>query len=496
MKEMNNIPVVIGITGHRDLSQIDINKFKTIIKEQMNSVILKCPNSKVKLLTSLAEGADQLCAEVALDLNIGIVVALPMEVEDYRNDFEEEALNKFNSLLFKAERVFVVPDIEEKEFSSKRDYCYRQASIYVSEHCHLLLALWDNSIPSLDGCGTAEAVEFALNHSYIHKDRCIKKDDGYVVQIYTPRNKDTSEAGKITYLGNKDAFEETITKIDQVNKEGANPDQLSILNGDKYHRMLKLLAILGVIVAMSFLLYDEAMLLGMLMVLGASIVFMFISYRIADKSDYHNKYIDYRMLAECIRMQEHLDNIGSKLEVADYMNWSKRFDTPWIYKTMKVLAVFKKEGIKEDIKENWLLEQYNYHKNSISKTKELINRNNKIVNISLVVSIVMYIFTLVFEYYLAYKVTWNIEVTRAIIKTIVGGFSTASIFAANYYGKLSLQRIYEDHIRMTAFFEKAIEYVDKNGSNDYLIKEIIKEEISENTNWCSYEKDNEVNLTI
>ena len=100
--------IIVGVTGHRDLSNVNIDSFKFIIKQQLQNIINKCPNTKIKLLTSLAEGADQLCAEVALELGINIIVPLPMEIADYVKDFKDESLIKFNSLLKKTERSFVV----------------------------------------------------------------------------------------------------------------------------------------------------------------------------------------------------------------------------------------------------------------------------------------------------------------------------------------------------------------------------------------------------
>ena len=82
------------------------------------------------------------------------------------------------------------------------------------------------------------------------------------------------------------------------------------------------------------------------------------------------------------------------------------------------------------------------------------------------------------------------------MKTTIGGFSAMSLFAANYYGKLSLDRVYEDHIRMADYFKRAVDYVDKNVIDDKFIKELISEELSENSNWCSYEKDNKIDLTV
>lgn len=489
------IPIVIGITGHRAINDEDIQSLKLVVKKQIEDIVLMCPNTPIKLMSSLAKGADQLCGEVALELGIGLIAALPMEASDYQKDFEGEDLNKFNYLLNKAEKNFVVPYTEDTNELS-RDYCYRQASIYLAEHCHVLIALWDGSDPKLGGCGTAETVDFVINHTYKDDNRCIKKDSGYVIHIKTPRDDNNVDVGKIKEIGNRQAYLDSLTKLDQMNKEKNSPDELSIINGKKYHNILKLLSILGMMIAILFLLYDEALMINLIIMLGFILVFMFITYKLATKSKCHEKYIEYRVLAECIRIQEHLNHLNSKFEVADFLDWNRRHDTNWIYKAMKSYSIFSEKDNNEDIKKDWLIEQRDYHSKSVLKTKKLIDRNNRIVNTSLVLSISMYIFTLLFEYVISKKFVMNIELVRTIIKIVLGSLSALSIFAANYYGKLSLQRVYEDHIKMCELFNKSIDYVDKNGVNDSFIKELINEELSENSNWCSYEKDNEINLTI
>lgn len=490
------IPIIIGVTGHRKFSYVNIDSFKLIIKQELERITLKCPNTEIKLLTSLAEGADQLCAEVALELGINIIVPLPMEVNDYVKDFQDESLVKFNNLLSKAERSFVVPCVENN-IEINRDYKYRQAGIYIAEHSNCLLALWDGSKPKENGCGTAEVVDMVLKHSYSINDKCIRNDDGFVIHINTPRtNEKESNTGEITYLGNQKLFNDCCIKIDALNKEGGNLDKLSIEYGKKYHNTLKLLAILGTIVTVAFLLYDEAFLSFMLIVLGMTLAFMYISYKYAIKSEYHEKYIEYRELAECIRIQNHLDKSGYEYEVADYLDYSRCFDTMWIYKTMKAFCVTRTIEETEDIKNDWLLEQYEYHSRASIKTDKSIKHNNAIVKSSMTASIVLYIFAFVFEYIVSSKLTNDAELIRAIVKTIIGGFSAMSLFAANYYGKLSLDRVYEDHVRMADFFKKAIDYVDKNDIDDKFIQELINEELSENSNWCSYEKDNKIDLTI
>ena len=149
------IPIVLAVSGHRHLEEQDLDILRSVVEEQMKALVLDCPNSPIKLLTCLAEGADQLCAEAALKLGIGLIAVLPMKAAEYIKDFEGDACARFEKLLSKAEKVIVAPCIEESE-NKDRDYYYRQADIYIAEHSHALLALWDGGAPKENGCGTAE----------------------------------------------------------------------------------------------------------------------------------------------------------------------------------------------------------------------------------------------------------------------------------------------------------------------------------------------------
>ena len=48
------------------------------------------PGLDLQLISPLAEGADQLVAEVATDLDIPLIVPLPMEISEYEKDFASE----------------------------------------------------------------------------------------------------------------------------------------------------------------------------------------------------------------------------------------------------------------------------------------------------------------------------------------------------------------------------------------------------------------------
>src|ERR1019366_7789979 len=99
--------------------------------------------SPIILLSSLAEGADRLAAQVALEQEMGLIVPLPMAVEDYRIDFEtNESHDEFTALLKKAEMVFVPPGVPgvgsaEPGQNTSRGCFYARAGHYIVQHCHI-----------------------------------------------------------------------------------------------------------------------------------------------------------------------------------------------------------------------------------------------------------------------------------------------------------------------------------------------------------------------
>ena len=59
-------PFLIGVTGHRDIASCDMPALRTFIDEQFKAIKSACEGTSVAVMTCLAEGADQLCAEIAL----------------------------------------------------------------------------------------------------------------------------------------------------------------------------------------------------------------------------------------------------------------------------------------------------------------------------------------------------------------------------------------------------------------------------------------------
>lgn len=164
--ERYSLPLVIAVTGHRDLLEAECPEISKRIGTLFDELQSKYPDTPLCVMSPLAEGADILVAEVAIEKGIELIVPLPKPKEDYLADFKsEDNKKKFKSLCQQASDVFelrfdqlpVPGDIHPDRWAS--DSPYVNLGIYLSAHCHMLIAIWDGN-PSEHLGGTAQVVRF------------------------------------------------------------------------------------------------------------------------------------------------------------------------------------------------------------------------------------------------------------------------------------------------------------------------------------------------
>ncbi|WP_425916450.1 hypothetical protein [Pseudomonas sp. GWSMS-1] len=153
------IPIVLAISGHRDLLATDIPAIRQTLHTELAALRKRYPHSRLQLLNGLAEGADWLAAEVALECGLELIAVLPMRQADYELDFATpETLAHFHLLLSKASQVRIAPLNDALADSASRDSSYQALGIYLAQHAQRLYALWDgNAEKPLPG-GTADVV--------------------------------------------------------------------------------------------------------------------------------------------------------------------------------------------------------------------------------------------------------------------------------------------------------------------------------------------------
>ena len=134
------IPIILGVTGHRDLRARDVPKLRDKLAAEISSLKKRFPSSPLYLLTALAEGADTVAAEVAKSSDVQTIAVLPFPIDDYIQDFtNEEAKQKARALI--SESAFSI-DIEPTEGSSRSDQ-YAKLAAFIAQHAQIVFAIWD-----------------------------------------------------------------------------------------------------------------------------------------------------------------------------------------------------------------------------------------------------------------------------------------------------------------------------------------------------------------
>lgn len=195
-------PLVIGVTGHRDLRPEDEDRLGQQVRAVLHGLRAKYPSTPLVLLSPLAEGADRLVARIALEPDLGarLVVPLPMAQRLYEEDFHSpESLAEFRELLQRAQYCFEMRIADEKEVASPgmaRNRQYEQVGKYIAHESQILLALWDGTASEKVG-GTAEIVEFQLRGIPGGSDCNLQPPELFpVYHIVTPRKSNPQPAKK------------------------------------------------------------------------------------------------------------------------------------------------------------------------------------------------------------------------------------------------------------------------------------------------------------
>ena len=160
------VPLVVAVTGHRDLLPAEIPQIRQRVQDFLRELQHRYAYRSVGVMSALAEGADQLVAEEALALGIPLTVTMPMPKTLYLQDFvTPEARERFERLCAQAVDVFELPLTPGNSVESisgpgpNRSRQYAQVGVFMCAHCHVLLALWDGKDSDQLG-GTSQVVRF------------------------------------------------------------------------------------------------------------------------------------------------------------------------------------------------------------------------------------------------------------------------------------------------------------------------------------------------
>ena len=164
----------VGVTGHRAdaLPAERLPELRSSIRSVLTLVAngatalfageagFFAPDPPVlRFVSPIADGADQIAAEVALELGWELQAVLPFEQDFYRNTLSSDAAReRFDALLKRASCSLELPGEKGREPEA-----YAMAGRATIAHCDMLIAVWDG-LKARGRGGTAEVVELAIAH--------------------------------------------------------------------------------------------------------------------------------------------------------------------------------------------------------------------------------------------------------------------------------------------------------------------------------------------
>ncbi len=162
----------VGVTGHRPNGLVDANE--QLLQARVREILMHAADAVrrvydngaqsysseppvLRIVSALAEGADRIVAEEAVNLGWELQAPLPFPREEYERDFKTERSREAFKSLLESERTTAVFELD----GSREDpSAYEAVGEIVIHQCDLLVAIWDGELSSRRG-GTANIINEA-----------------------------------------------------------------------------------------------------------------------------------------------------------------------------------------------------------------------------------------------------------------------------------------------------------------------------------------------
>jgi hypothetical protein len=398
------IPFMIGIVGHRDLVPQEIPQIRAALHELFKRLRDDNPQVPFRLLCSMAAGADLLTAEVAAELGLDIIALLPYSRRLCREDLETDAdRGDFDRICDLSDVIELnlpsgtsIEDVAHTGMA--RDRQMQRAGSLIARYSGLLVAVW-NGMDTDHRAGTARAVQFRRD-GIMPTDELIvaprdvvlsPQDDDLTFEIKCSRVSQPTPAG-VTVIGfnngefkrgleypkqlcttlaniaafNRDA-ERFNKEIHQQGKPLSQPSEAPVAKTleyldrlftaadwlGRYHRRcfttaLKARYLLWGLMAFLLITFKKDSIgdLAIIAISGVMAVFLLGTLLAvwAHKREWHRKYLDYRSLAEALRVDFYWEVAGVRSEFeGDFAHESflqkQDAELQWIRNAMRAVSL-------------------------------------------------------------------------------------------------------------------------------------------------------------
>lgn len=205
-----DVPLFVSVTGHVDLVESDLDDIRGKVERFLTGLSRDFQNTRLILMSALADGSDLLVSEVALEMGLHIAPVLPMPLDRYMEGASLEYRMRVERVL--SDPMTYTPHLIETHSGCDRD-SYRNLSAYLIFNSHIMIALWDGRVYDRNG-GTYDTVRMA----YSGIDANIRR--AYLDTVVRERN----GTDRIRYL---DASEDCLIYRIQVERSKSDAELLS-----------------------------------------------------------------------------------------------------------------------------------------------------------------------------------------------------------------------------------------------------------------------------
>lgn len=380
------VPIVLAATGHRVIPKQDEQALCEAVTGELRLIAESNPHSPCILISALAEGADRLVANCALNLGWQLCAVLPLSQSDYETDFHtDESVKEFRELLTRSTWVKV---IDKKHHL--RPACYHELGLWLSQQAQVLVALWDGEQAHGPG-GTAEVIQTFREGVALAQP--LLPDAGPVIHIQTRRmlsqpSNEALKVGSVQMLpacpgglpsdGEINRWRAVLSRIDEFNKDniGAqrsdgqltttwglplpewtknslagskvqlarnlflSADALSISAQRERDRMFMGLLGFSAIAILLSQVYSSLFSISFLLACAVGLIGVGACwYWVASRRNIEGRYLDYRALAEACRVQYFWKLVGIQDCASVHYLREQRDELEWIRQAIQTSEI-------------------------------------------------------------------------------------------------------------------------------------------------------------
>ena len=552
-------PLVIGVTSHRNIAASEIEPIRERIRAFLARIKSQFPSLPLVALSALAEGGDQLFAAEALAVGARLVVPLPLPREIYVEDFADPQVSaQFEALLRQAD-VIRLPLLKSQSHEEltlhghARNRQYAKAGVFIASHAHILVAIWDGEDSGRLG-GTGQIVKYYLHgslpgvaertrqarhilsggdeHLLYHIVCSREGENGLAAAGLTPlqtfwrTSDEVSPAASMPHefalmIQHMVEFNEDCAKyaaeIDAANGN-ANVETSAAGSIDHLFRSADWLALhfqkrvllalritftLAALMGIAFTFYahltqqDNMIYFFLLLFAGGGVV-----AALARRREWHRKYLDYRALAEGLRIQLYWRRAGilkdTDHEFAhDNFLQKQNIELGWIRNVMRAVGLQPHMKLEPDalsrVISEWVGEsgrsgQLHYFERKTAESAGLHHLTEIIGSVSLWVGVVISVFLAVFALKLP-------EATKTTLVMIMAVFSiVAAVREAYAYRKADkeLIRQYRFMQRIFSGARAALDRTDDPVEKRSILRSLGDAALTEHAEWTLMRRERQV----